>query len=149
SSVTCLVEQQGRLAAVALWDRVVAAMSGGINCDDVGSVSKVGAAGDGEFAVVFVEDGEPAAFGSDVEPAGGRVIGEDVGVVADALGVDGLPRVQVDRQQGGVGVAGDERKPVRGVEGEAVVVVAAGQRYPPDDGEGGRVDHGQLVAGLH
>src|SRR5262249_57075049 len=72
--------QQRRFDVVAVWDRVVAAIRGGVHGDDVGAVGEVGAAGDGEVPVVFVEDGQPAAFGGDVEPAGARVVGEDGGV---------------------------------------------------------------------
>jgi hypothetical protein len=117
---------EGRSAVGSVGDGVVAAVGGRVDGDDVGVVGEVGAVGDGESPVVLVEDGQPAAFGGDVEPAGGGVVGEDVGVVADASGVEDLLGVQVDGQQGGVGVAGDEREAVGGVEGQAVVVVAAG-----------------------
>src|SRR5207248_2033865 len=66
----------------------------------------------------------------------------------DALDIENLPAVEVDRQEGGVAVAGDEAEAGGGIQREAMVVVAAGQWYPPGDGECAGVDSGQFVAGL-
>src|SRR5205085_7825046 len=49
--------QQGRSAIVAVRDRVVAAVVGGVQGDDVGAVGEGGAAGHGEPPVVVVGDG--------------------------------------------------------------------------------------------
>jgi hypothetical protein len=52
------------------------------NASSVGfPLGPVRPAGDGEPAVVFVEDGDPGPFGGDGQPPGTRVVGEDVGVV--------------------------------------------------------------------
>ena len=78
-----------------------------------------------------------------------RVVGQDVGLGADGGRAGDPPAGQVEGEQGGVAVAGDEGEPVGAVEGEAVIVVAARQRDAAGDRAGEWVDHGELVAGLH
>ncbi|WP_146067884.1 hypothetical protein [Streptomyces sp. Ru72] len=92
-------------------------MGGGVDGDDVGAVGQEGAAGDGEVPVVVVGGGDSAGFDGDVEVAGGGVVGEDVGVLADLVGAGDAPAGQVDREQAGVAVAGDKRQLVGGGEG--------------------------------
>ena len=67
---------------LAVRDRVAAATGGRIDGDDVGAAGQLGAAGqagaagDAQVAVVFGEDGQPAAFRGHVKPAAARVEGE-------------------------------------------------------------------------
>src|SRR5947207_837457 len=144
-----LVDRECRVAVGSVGDGVVAAVGGGVDGDDVGAVGEVGASGDGEVPVVGAEGGDPAGLGGHVQPSYARVVGQDVRILADRVMAGDLPGVQVEGEQGGVAVAGYEREPAGGVQGEAVAVVAAGQRHPPGDGQGGRVDDGEGVAALH
>src|SRR4051812_48137059 len=100
--------QQRRVSVTAVRDRVVAAVHGGIDGDDVSAVGEVGASGDTQVPVVFGQDGQPAAFRGHVQPAASGVEGEYVRVVADLIGVDGVPVVEVDGEQRGVRVARNE-----------------------------------------
>src|SRR5262249_59223861 len=77
-----LEQQESGLTVVGVRDWVVAAVGGGVDSHDVGAVGEVGAAGDGEPAVVLVEDGDPAAFGGDLKPTGTRGVGGSVGGAA-------------------------------------------------------------------
>lgn len=67
------VSEEGRVAAAAVGDRVVAAVGRGVDGDDVGAVGEVGTAGDRQAVVVVVQDGEPAGFRGDVEAMRGGV----------------------------------------------------------------------------
>lgn len=62
--------------------------------------------------------------------------------------VEDLPGGQVEGEHDGVAVAGDQRETVGVVDGEAMVVVAAGQRDPAGDGGRVRVDDGKDVEAL-
>src|SRR5207247_3564055 len=104
--------------------------------------------GHGRAAVVYVQDGEPAAFGRDVEPVRAGVVGDHVGVLPDGMAVEDLPGVQVDGEQDGVAVAGNECQPVGVVDSQPVVVVAAWQFDAAGDAGGGGVDDDEEVAGL-
>src|SRR5207253_2565500 len=106
-----------------------------VDGDYVGAVGELGAAGDGQVAVVVVGDGDPARFGGDVQAVVAGVVGEDVGVLADPVVAGDTPGVEVEGEQAGVGVAGDERQAVGGVAGGAAV----------QDGAGVLVDGGHLV----
>src|SRR5262245_11187917 len=79
------------------------------------------------------EHGDDAALGGDVEPAERAVEGKHVGRVADARAARHLHRAQVEGEQAGVLVTGDERQSSRGVDVEAVVAGAALERYSTDD----------------
>src|SRR5664279_6587336 len=76
-------------------DRVVAAVGGLVDGDDVGAVGQVVPSEDGEMTVLFGEHGDGAAFGGHVEPGVAWVVGDDIGGVADLLRVAGLVGVQV------------------------------------------------------
>src|SRR5712691_7643632 len=141
-----LVDHEGGVAGGPAGYRVVAAVGGGVDGDDVGAGGEVAAPGDGEAPAGVVQGGDPAGFGRYVQAVRAGVVGQDVGVWADGGVAGDLPGGQVHGEQGGVAVAGDEREPGGGVQGQAVVVVAAGQRYAPDDRQGRRVDHGEGVS---
>ena len=113
------------------------------------AVGERAAAGDGQVAAVFVEDGEPVAFRRDVEPVRAGVVGQHVWVTADPMLVNDLPAVEIHGQEHRVAVAGDERQPGRRVEDQTVVAVAAGQRDPPDDRQRHPVDDREDVGALH
>ena len=68
---------------------------------------------------------------------------------ADYGGAGALPGRQVDGEQGGVVLAGDEREPRRWVEGEAVAAAAAGRRETAGDVQGVGVDGGEIALPLH
>src|SRR6516225_8127970 len=76
------------------------------------------------------------------------VEGQDVRSDAHAGGPGYPPGVHVDGEQDVVDITGDEGEPGWAVEGQAVVVGAAGQRYAAGDRTGGRVDDHELVAAL-
>ncbi|MXM68677.1 hypothetical protein GR925_36010 [Streptomyces sp. HUCO-GS316] len=72
----------------------------------------MGAVGDGEVPAAAVADGDSAGFGGGIQAVGGGVVGQDVGVIADAVGAGDAPGGQVEGEEAGVAVAGNESEPV-------------------------------------
>ncbi|QTJ71430.1 hypothetical protein HYG77_39060 (plasmid) [Rhodococcus sp. ZPP] len=81
-----------------------------VDRDDVGAVGEVTGPEFGEMSALLVEHADGAALGGDVKAVGALVVGEDIGSCADPDGADDLPVREVDGEQGGVVVAGDERE---------------------------------------
>ena len=98
---------------------------------------------------MFGEHGDDTAFGGDVEAAQSRVEVEHVRFVANRCAREHVLGLEVENEQRGIAVAGDERKPPRRIEVEPVVVLTARQRVAPSNPFSFRVDHDQLVSGLH
>jgi len=105
--------------------RVVGVVGELVDGDHVRAVGEMIRSGDAELAVVQVEQGDPAAFGGDLEPVRARVVGQHVGLGPDRAAADRLSGGEVDGEQGGVGVAGHEAQPVGWVEGQPMGVIAS------------------------
>jgi hypothetical protein len=144
SGVRCLLEEGGVTGGPG-GDRVVGVAGARVDDHDMGAVGEVPGPGLGEVPAVLVEHGDDAGFGGDVEAVRALVVGEDIGSCADPGGAGDLPVREVDGEQGGVVVAGDEREPRLRVEGESVVVAAAGKREPAGDVQGFGVDGGEIA----
>jgi hypothetical protein len=99
---------------------------GVVDGDHVSSVGQVIGADHVQPAIALVQDGDPAALRGHVEPVGGLVVGQDVGFLADGIGARGLPGAEVEGEQCGVGVAGDEAQPLARIQAQPVAVLAAG-----------------------
>src|SRR5450759_1993030 len=77
-----MFDEEFRVAAGAGGEGVVAVVGGRVDGDHVGAVGQGAAAEELQVAVVFGQHGEGAAFGGDVEPAGGVDEGGQVAVGA-------------------------------------------------------------------
>ena len=75
-----------------------------------------------------VEGRDDARLGSDVETVPHGIEVQDVGIVADPVGVNDPPALHVEDAEGGVGLAGDVDQPMWGVQVQAV---AEGLNVPP------------------
>src|SRR2546423_10925881 len=78
-------DEQRRVAVRSMWDGEVAAVGGGVDGDDVGAVGEVAAAGHGGVPVVYVEGGQPSAFGGGVDLGGGRIVSKHAEVLPEGV----------------------------------------------------------------
>jgi hypothetical protein len=98
---------------------------------------------------MVVQTDHPAAFGGKVEAVGDGIVGQYVGGRVHDVGIGDLPVGQIQGEQDGVAVAGDKRQSCDRVQGESVIMIAAGQRHPAQDRQCGRIDDCKTVLGLH
>ena len=98
------------------------------------------------MAACFGEDGDNTALRRHVQQAAAHIEVEHIRRLADLLRLQDLHRLEVEDEQLVVQVAGDEGKPTRWVEMEAVVVIAAREHDRADDTQALRVDYGDVVA---
>ena len=87
-----------------------------------------------------------AAFARHVQPLQRGVEGQHVGITAYRERSDHAAAGQVEHQQAGVVLAGDEGQPLRRHQQQAVIAAGAGQVDARDHLVGGRIDLGQLRA---
>src|SRR5439155_337272 len=111
-----------------------AAVGGGVHGHHVCCVGEVAAAGHLRVPVVYREGGQPAALGRDVQPVRARVVGKHVGVLPDGVVLEDLPGGQVEGEQDGVAVAGQDRPGVL-VEDDHLVGVGGGGVDPAPVGQ--------------
>jgi hypothetical protein len=122
----------------------------GVRVDGAGvrSVGEQVAAKDLKRGIAGVEDSGDAGLGEDVEASEVGVEGEHVGAVAGGEGCGNGGGVEIDLEEPGVAVAGNEGAVVGDVELQTVVVVATSKIVTLDHGAASGVDEGELVAGL-
>ncbi len=97
----------------------------------------------------LLKDGKHSCFRGDIEQMPGAIQRQHIRGGPHRLHRGHCQRMQIDRQQDAIAVAGHEREAGGGVDQQTVIMVAVGQPVARDDAVRGGIDGHQLIERLH